>query len=149
MAPEQAEGKPGWVTPAVDVYALGAILYELLVARPPFVGESPIDTLRLVVTEDPVPPRQLQPKVPKDLETICLRCLRKDPNKRYPTAAALGDDLHKYLDGEPITAKAALPGGGAVKWAKKNPAVAAAVGFAAVAVLALAVVGAGTVAKWW
>ncbi|HEY2787568.1 MAG TPA: serine/threonine-protein kinase [Fimbriiglobus sp.] len=149
MAPEQAEGRPGWVSPAVDVYALGAILYELLVGRPPFLGESPIDTLRSVVTEDPVPPRKLQPKLPRNLETICLRCLRKDPAKRYPSAAALADDLHQYLDGRPIEARPVGLIERTTKWVKKNPLVATAVCFGAACVLGLAVVGAGTVAKWW
>jgi eukaryotic-like serine/threonine-protein kinase len=143
------QAKPGWITPAVDVYALGAILYELLVARPPFVGESALDTFRMVVTEDVVPPRRVEPKVPKDLETICLKCLQKDPNKRYLTAAALADDLSQYLDGRPIAAKPMGPVERANKWLRLHPLLAVGVTVGMVVVLTLAVIGAGTIAKWW
>ena len=106
MAPEQAEGRSKDVGPAADVYALGSILYQALTGRPPFLGESQLETLKLVVSNDVVPPCRLRPDVPRDLETICLKCLEKEPARRYSDAMALADDLRRYLEGRPILARA-------------------------------------------
>lgn len=143
MAPEQAQTKAGDVTPATDVYALGAILYEMLTGRPPFHAETALNTLAQVLADDPVPPRQLQPTVPIDLETICLKCLQKEAHHRYPTAQELADDLERFLESRPIRARPLGPLGRMVKWAHRQPVVASLLG------LLLVVVGVGFSLVTW
>ena len=139
MAPEQAEGRNKDIGPATDIYSLGAILYDLLASRPPFRGETVMDTLQLVINAEPLPPTQLQPGLARDLETICLKCLQKDTKKRYLTAEALADDLRRFLDGEPILARATPTWEKAVKWCRRRPARASLLLFGVLAVLGLVI----------
>jgi eukaryotic-like serine/threonine-protein kinase len=138
MAPEQAEGKIKEIGPRTDIYALGGILYELMTGRPPFRAASVLDTLQQVRTQDPIPPSQFHPKVPRDLETICLKCLQKDPAKRYASAADLGEDLRRFLSGESILARPVSRAEWFWRLCLRNPRVAALSAILAILVVAWA-----------
>ncbi|HEX5271833.1 MAG TPA: serine/threonine-protein kinase, partial [Gemmataceae bacterium] len=143
MAPEQAGGKSAAIGPLCDVYALGAILYECLTGRPPFKAATALDTIMQVVSDDPVPPRALNTRVPPDLQTICLKALRKEARQRYASARELADDLRRFRSGEPVRARPVGRAERAVKWVRRNP-----VGTALIAAVVLLVAG-GTGAAWW
>ena len=121
MSPEQARGQSKFIGPAADIYALGAILYQILTGRPPFQGVTSVATIMQVLHEEPVPPHRLQPAVPRDLETICLKCLAKVPEKRYASALALAEDLRLFLAGKPIKARPLSSFGHGWRWVKRNP----------------------------
>lgn len=141
MPPEQASGRSDAVGPLSDVYSVGAILYCLLTGRPPFQAATPLDTLLQVLEKDPVSPRQLNSSVPRDLETICLKCLEKDARKRYTSARELGADLDRYLSGQAILARPASRFERSIKWMRRRPAAAALVGVSAAAAICLIVLG--------
>jgi eukaryotic-like serine/threonine-protein kinase len=129
MAPEQARGDTKLAGPPADIYALGAMLYEMITGRPPFKGVSAMDTVKQVLEQDPVSPSRIQFHVPRDLETICMKCLQKEPRKRYTTAKEMADDLNRYLRGEPIKARRTPPIERAVKWVKRHKARSTALAF--------------------
>src|SRR5262249_9358226 len=121
MAPEQAKGESESVGPVSDVYALGAILYEALTGRPPFQGKTVMEILRKVQHDEPIPPRQLAARVPADLETVCLKALRKDANERYATAQELADELDRFLHDEPVRARPLSRVEKIHRWCRRNP----------------------------
>jgi tRNA A-37 threonylcarbamoyl transferase component Bud32 len=143
MAPEQAEGKSNLIGPLADVYALGAILYECLTGRPPFRGPTALETIRQAVNEEPVRVRQLQPHCPRDLETICHMCLRKEPARRYGSANALAEDLRRYRAGEPILARPVGRLERGWKWVKRRPVPAGLLSVTVLLLLALVALSVG------
>ena len=144
MAPEQADRRGSEIGPAADIYGLGAVLYKLLTGRPPFQAETTALTIRQLLFDEPLPPSKLNPSVPRDLETICLKCLSKESQKRYETAAALADDVRRFERGEPILARPIGHLARAVRWARRRPALAGAL--AAGVLLASALV---VTVLWW
>jgi serine/threonine protein kinase/mono/diheme cytochrome c family protein len=141
MAPEQASGKARAVGPAADVYALGAVLFECLTGRPPFVGDTAMGILLQVVSKEPVSPGHFRPEVPQELETVCLKCLEKDPKNRYLSAAALADDLRRFLDARPIRARRPTRLARGIRWARRRPGVVLLVAVLVLAPLGLALAG--------
>ncbi len=143
MAPEQAQGRSEAVGRAADIYALGVLLYEALTGHPPFCGSTSLETVHLMLVMDPLPPSRVRPGLPRDLETVCLRCLEKDPARRYASAAELADDLGRFLDGKPVRARRAPSWERLWKWTRRQP------GTAALAACLSVVAVAGFVAVTW
>jgi serine/threonine protein kinase len=143
MAPEQASGRIDLIGPSTDVYALGVLLYELLVGHPPLRGDNDIDTARRVCEDEPIPPRRLRPTVSPDLEAICLHCLEKTPSQRYPTAAALVEDLSRFLAGEPTIVRPLRRAQVALRWIKRRPLQSALLAVSVASIVSLS--GGG----WW
>ena len=148
MAPEQAAGRGDLVGPPADVWALGAILYECLTRRPPFLGENSAETVHQVLTTEPAAPARLAAGVPRDLDTICLKCLRKEPDRRYRTAGDLADDLTRFLEGRPILARRVPWWEQLGKWARRRPAAAGLIVVTLAAGAALAGVGYAITVTW-
>lgn len=145
MSPEQVSGHPGSVGPATDIYALGVIFYEMLTGRPPFQGESTIETFEQIRHFEPASPRRLRPQLPRDYETICLKCLEKEPPRRYRSATALADDLARALAGRPIVARPVRLHERCAKWLYRQPAIAALIAV----VVAVSIAGAtGVILQW-
>lgn len=140
MAPEQIQGSGIQISPSTDIYAIGAIIYHLLTGRPPFLATSVLDTISQLGNDDPISPRQLEPSVPRDLEVICLKCLRKDPQKRYAAAEALADDLERFRLGQPIYAKSTTTIERLWRLSRRNP-ITAGLTVALLALLVFALVG--------
>jgi WD40 repeat protein/tetratricopeptide (TPR) repeat protein len=143
MAPEQAQGRSRDIGPAADIYALGAILYELLTGRPPFRAETPLETMHQALVSEPVSPSRLRTNLSRDLTTICLKCLEREPGRRYATAAALAEDLRRFQADEPIVARRVGAPARAWRWSRRNPKVA---GLAALACILLVVIAVGSFA---
>src|SRR6266567_732030 len=140
MAPEQAVGNNAAITSATDVYGLGAVFYQLLTGHPPFAGGTTFETVRLVLDTEPRQPRLWNPKIDRDLATICLKCLEKDPERRYPSALAFAEDLERCLKHEPIQARRTGVVGRGKKWLQRNPTVAAVVALSLALITALGVI---------
>jgi len=140
MSPEQASGDVRQMGPATDQYSLGAMLYEFLTGRPPFLAAKPIETVLKVLGEEPVPPRQLQSTLPIDIETICLKAIQKEPGKRYSSCSALADDLGRFVRGEPILARPIGRPEQAWRWCRRNPVLASLIATAATCILAVAII---------
>jgi hypothetical protein len=141
MAPEQAAGKAKEIGPAADIYGLGAVLYRLMTGRPPFQADTPINTILQVLSDEPVAVRQLVPKCPCDLETICHKCLQKDPRKRYATAEDLAQDFRRFLENKPVRARPITRTMRAWRWCVRNPVLATATGLAIAGLVSAAVLG--------
>jgi WD40 repeat protein len=147
MAPEQVEPAPGGVGPAADIYALGSILYEMLTGRPPFDGETPLETIAQLVSQEPLSPARLRPRLPADLVTVCLKCLEKSPQRRYASAWELAEDLRRFQAGEPIKARPVGPLGRAYRWCRRKPLVAGLSALSAALAVALVVISVAYLAR--